>query len=97
MVCTWLTMTHSLEQTQTAIWASMLSGHACAFLLQYVEVALLSKWNFEAGGPENSAARPSRSSDFKARSYDTDDGWLQRLRFGLLAAFRFEDLALLVK
>ena len=89
MACIWFTITNSLEQTQKAIWASLHPGHACTFLLRYIGVAVLSKWNCEADGPENMAARSSRSSRFKVRPYNTNGRWTKQLCLGFFAAFSF--------
>ena len=49
-------------------WASLLGGTSFAFLLQYVDLALLSRWSFEDHGPvaetaQNPAKRDSDSDE----------------------------------
>jgi hypothetical protein len=39
-------------------WASLLGGTSVAFLLQYVDLALVSRWNFEDNGTESREVYP---------------------------------------
>ncbi|ORY10122.1 membrane bound O-acyl transferase family-domain-containing protein [Clohesyomyces aquaticus] len=57
-------------------WASMLGGYATSFYLQYIDVALLSRWDYSTGRPESGLSLAS------AARINGGESWLDRLKFG---------------
>lgn len=51
MTCMWWTVQNCLDYMVRSPWAALVGGFAVSFFFQYVDVALLSKWSFETGGP----------------------------------------------
>jgi hypothetical protein len=57
--CMWWTVRNSLDFMVRSPWAALVGGFAVSFFFQYVDVALLSKWSFESGGPTDVPANAS--------------------------------------
>ena len=66
-------------------------GGTYANLMQYLEIALLNPWTFEAQGPESlpAAPPPDRSRTAPAPPQGPPDDVLARLRFGIYAAITY--------
>lgn len=79
------------HECMRADWASLLAGTSIGFLLQYIELSLLSKWGFERGG---AVSQNSRGNDkrFDALASDSTNGALKRLRAGLSRTFSFRNV-----
>ncbi len=67
----------------------MLAGNACTYVLRYLELVLLSRWNFDDEGPirlkapENEKTRKTTQvSSRVAASLEASTAW-RRLRFGI--------------
>ena len=77
------------------VWASVIGGYCSIFIIQYIEVALLSKWTFEACGPATlnpklQMGQPRANHEqLKTRSSKKEghSTVCQRVRFGLSALF----------
>ena len=54
--CVYYTITTSLQYVHRRPWAGLVGGFSVTFLLQYVVVALLLKWDFEMQGPRAMSA-----------------------------------------
>lgn len=78
--CVWLAVPTCSERLPRTFWANVLGATSVSYLLQYIDVALLSKWTFEADGP---TVRSDREG--KKNKAHTGTVW-ERLRFGLLLA-----------
>ena len=61
-------------------WASLLGGISFAFLLQYIDLALLSRWSFEDHGPVSEAAKGSakRDSNTDEATFTTPQKYLEK-------------------
>ena len=83
------------DRTQNVIWNGPLAGDSTAYVLQYIEIALLGRYAMEAGGPTN----PDRNLRFVKQGQDNstrkpratrDKGcatvW-ERIQFGFFALF----------
>lgn len=83
LVMLWLLVSNCFARTQNVFWATVLGGGSAAYAFQYIEVGLLSQWNFESQGPQ----RPTiNSSPAKGQRRLLSTPW-QRLRFGYYATF----------
>lgn len=74
-------------------WSSLLSGTSVGFFLQYIELALLSRWSFEARGPSTHYV----SGDHQVKKtncqpeFSINTIW-ERLRFGFSATFSLRNM-----
>ena len=85
--CVSLTIPACLRTTGRTLWAALLGAHSASFLLQYIETALLSRWNFDSLGPlETTTVTKEEDSDPPRAKTRRNGSLLQRLRFGLWAA-----------
>ena len=86
---TWLiirTCTHRITQLSLA---SIVAGNGPTYLLHYLDLVLLSRWNYEMGGPANPQLDPQTRNEEKKKNDENSHErlcWtaiLSRLRFGL--------------
>ena len=63
------------------VWASLLSGISLSFVLNYIDLSLLSRWSYETHAPPFKESRP--------KSLKAQDDRLRRLHFGLASAISF--------
>ena len=81
-----------LENIPRIFWASLVAGNAPTYLLRYLDLVLLNRWSFEAGGP----SVPVLDDDGRKEGHVTAGGsnngithsanaTVAPLRFGLLA------------
>ena len=94
---------------QRYTWASFVSGYILAPLFLYVEVALISKWSFEAQGPTINVlsgaklpktSRKNQTDETQTRSRNSSWSEIrERLRFGYLVktSYRNEGTPWVVK
>ena len=91
----WLVIPTCLDRTGKKFEAHQLGANIMMHLFQYIKVALLSKWSFEAGGPDHLGATSCCRRETKRAKNNGDDAdemslakpvW-KRLRFGLHVAF----------
>jgi hypothetical protein len=103
-VAVWFSIPTCLDYLHRKSLASLVAGQQATFLLQYIEVVLLSKWSFEAGGPSASAAAATTTVSSKCPSSsdaayghvaqlrhdgNAAKGWWGRLLFGWKACTSF--------
>ncbi len=94
-LCVCLAIPACTTHMQRRPWGAFVGGYSITFLLQYINVALLSKWSFENHGPLMVA--PSTSQEFKAKDdsgdtksqKDVTNSIWSRGKFGLLTATSF--------
>jgi hypothetical protein len=68
-------------------WASLLGGFSVAVLLQYLDLGIISRWNFSDRGPAGSQDEPPNVEDSTPlRSYPTT---FQKVLFGWNAMWSF--------
>ena len=48
--CCWRTIVTCTQNIQWVFWATPVAGNAPTYLLRYVDLVLLDRWSFEAGG-----------------------------------------------
>lgn len=75
----WLVIPTCLEYIPRTPWAAMIAAVNIAYLLHFIEVALLNKWSFNANGL-------TLSNHTETEKASKGTAW-ERLRFGLLVAF----------
>ena len=89
--CTYNIVSTASQQMRTR-WASLLGGASFAFLLQYVDLALLSRWSYETHGsaPEFSFKKSSEQlgSSAKQPPMSTSSFW-KRAWFGWCSMWAF--------
>ena len=86
-------------------WASLFGGTAFSFLLQYIDLALLSAWDYEAEGPAKDPAsaqkprdagtgseRGRRSTSADKQSKKDLDSYLRRFYFGWKSMWSYRHL-----
>ncbi|MCJ1469390.1 hypothetical protein MMC07_008023 [Pseudocyphellaria aurata] len=95
-MCSWVAVLTSLEKLHRTPWAAFVGGHSITFLLQYISIALLSRWSFMTSGPSAGMSQDlqrGRDSTEKQKPGDGKNnvsGTLgARLKFGFLAATSF--------
>lgn len=94
-ICSWLAVCTSLEKMHRAPWAAFMGGHSITFLLQYISIALLSRWSFMTSGPSTGTSQDLQrdhrhSTDKTVDRKNNVSGTLgARLKFGFLAATSF--------
>ncbi len=98
--CVYRIVTASVEHMRPR-WASLLGGTAFAFLLQYVDIALVGHWNFKDHGPQKDVRSPhanlsTRTADIpkpttqsKAQEPNKKDKFWNRLAFGWNSMWAF--------
>ena len=91
-ICTYCVITTCLEKIPRIFWASLVAGNAPTYLLRYLDLVLLSRWSFEAGGPAALALDEDGSKECRATTCGSSNdsphsvkATLAPLRFGLLA------------
>ena len=82
-----------LKTLHSGVLASIVSGTTYANFLSYLDLALLSQWSFENGGPAN-IPEPTKSQQIssrneiigaskpKAKEHATSGSFVQRLKYG---------------
>lgn len=78
-LCTWNCLNTALEFFVRLPWASLVGGYSVMILFHYVDIGLLTQWEF------NSKHTTLTSSDGETPLYQKT--WSDRLRFGMWAAF----------
>ena len=73
----------------TPFQAVFFCGGTYANLIQFIEIGLLSRWTFEAGGPETALALPEQPPAVPRASEKRPDGVLARLSFGLYTVVQY--------
>lgn len=94
MLCVALCIPECVPHMIRTPWAALVGGYSVTYLYHYLDIALLSCWSFEQGGPVGGLLRPTPTPtngavrDYKPRSIDT---LRERLIFGtkLTSTFRF--------
>lgn len=79
----------TLRYIPSKLWASVLAGNASTYLLRYLELVLLERWSFEAGGPtrlkrpldEKTEKKITQLSSRTVSSLRPERVW-RRLQFG---------------
>ncbi|KAE8366745.1 membrane bound O-acyl transferase family-domain-containing protein [Aspergillus caelatus] len=77
-LCTGQCLSTALTYFVRTPWASLAGGYSVMLLFQFIDIALLTKWQFPYSGsfPVDSSRAVSRRTS-----------WVDRLRFGIWAAF----------
>ncbi|OCL14832.1 putative toxin biosynthesis protein [Glonium stellatum] len=79
-------------------WSGMLGGISCTYLLQYLDLCLLSQWDFTCNGPAKCTPSPVVSPDGRATNVDgtivsdpskSRGSFWPRLHFGLSSTFSY--------
>ncbi|KAJ5656695.1 membrane bound O-acyl transferase family-domain-containing protein [Penicillium longicatenatum] len=78
-LCTWNCLNTALEFFVRLPWASLVGGYSVMLLFHYVDIGLLTRWEF------NSSTIASPTSDGKVTM--SQPTWGNQLRFGIWAAF----------
>jgi hypothetical protein len=78
-LCTWNCLNTALEFFVRLPWASLVGGYSVMLLFHYVDIGLLTRWEF------NSSTIASPTSDGKVTM--SQPTWGSQLRFGIWAAF----------
>lgn len=78
---TWRSLSTCSTDIPNVFWASLISGNGLTYFLLYIELALLSKWNFEDRGP---APRQGENVSSSPVDEPHDGKWL-RFKFGFNA------------
>lgn len=80
-----------LEDIPRIFWASLVAGNAPTYLLRYLDLVLLDRWSFEAGGPAVLALDNDGRKEGRVTTGSRSNGCtrsvnaiMARLRFGLL-------------
>ena len=91
IICTWGCVTTSKCQIQRTPWAALVGGYSVTYLLQYISIVLLSKWNFDSDAIQRKADTPV--TDHKAIKrvilHRSPSPFLARLKYGIAAASTF--------
>ena len=85
IACIWLCISKGLAQLHSTLWATTFGSSTFSYLLLYVDVALLSGWSFELGGPSllsGSDRRTEAENAGKKTKRLVGTTW-QRIQFGL--------------
>lgn len=85
LVLLWLLVSNCFARTQNVFWATVLGGGGAAYAFQYIETALLTRWNFESQGPQRLITTFGQT---KGQRRLVSTPW-QRLRFGYYATFSY--------
>lgn len=72
-------------------WAAFIGGYSVTYLYHYLDVALLSCWSFEHGGPVGGLLRPTPAPANAAKDYRPRelDSMRERLLFGIRLTYSF--------
>lgn len=93
LLCSWISVTTSMTHITRGPWASLVGGYSITFLLQYISLALLSRWSFRARESHSgSSANPRYGSQEANRRHVVSSNaiWV-RLKYGIAAAATFRD------
>lgn len=69
--CMWWTVQNCLDYTVRSPWAALVGGFSVSFFFQYVDVALLSRWSFESGGPTYAPSHTSSNGAISSQIKQT--------------------------
>ena len=83
--CSILFNTHDYMRSQ---WASLLTATSIGFVLQYLDLSLLSKWNFQTGGPYAKHGLKNDAGLHASRG-NSSHSHMDRMKFGLSSTFAF--------
>ncbi|MCJ1432183.1 hypothetical protein MMC27_001539 [Xylographa pallens] len=83
-ICVYLVFSVSLDAIQRTFPTAVLVAHSISFLFQYIETALLSRWDFPSRGPSVPFS-PDRQTVTGQKTQQKHKPW-NRLSFGLFAA-----------
>jgi hypothetical protein len=101
---TWIELLSWDIFTASKIWQGVLAGYSAWWLIHFIDVALLSRWSFEAGGPtsrgeqkkkgENAEPKDGRGGIFRegddgGRTSGQQESLWARLKFGAWVASSF--------
>ncbi|OCK82941.1 hypothetical protein K432DRAFT_470169 [Lepidopterella palustris CBS 459.81] len=88
VLCLWQCLPKCVEYMIRSPWAALLGGYAVSFFFHYLDIALLSRWSFESGGPTSGLAKSSASPEGFRKM---QSGWsvASRLQFGASLTFSF--------
>lgn len=95
LVIPWYSIPTCSYRVYHSMWAGIIGSHSSTYLLQYIEIALLSKWSFESCGPginpqDLRLARAESRNHLLETKNPKDKGqgtvW-DRMRFGFSACF----------
>lgn len=85
LVLLWLLVSNCFARTQNVFLATVLGGGSAAYAFQYIETALLTRWNFQSQGPQRATTKFCQA---KGQRRLVSMPW-QRLRFGYYATFSY--------
>ncbi|KAL8789658.1 MAG: hypothetical protein Q9195_006711 [Heterodermia aff. obscurata] len=84
LLWTWAALPHSRNGVSRNVWASFLASNLLGQCLQYADMALLSRWSYEADGP-TSTLGGQRNLKFEASGKHVST--MGKVRFGLFATW----------
>ncbi|AEO63131.1 uncharacterized protein THITE_2108027 [Thermothielavioides terrestris NRRL 8126] len=88
---TWHCVVKCSEYISRSAWASSVGGYTLTYLFHYLDVGLLSRWDFKLQGPATELAKgwgpPATSQKPPSRQPPGDNGVTSRLRFGFSVVF----------
>ena len=88
--CTWQCVATSKSQMQRSSWAALVGGYSITYLLQYISIALLSKWSFEPNAAQRKeAAAMDREGMKRVTLHTSPSPFRARLKYGIAAASTF--------
>ena len=103
--CAWLAISGCMKCMVRSSWVALVGGYSISYLYQYLDLALLSKWSFESGGPTlgfaNRLAPPSNTKQDKTdnskdarhtNEASVQESWYARLEFGTASMFSFRHI-----
>ena len=93
ILCTWQCVTTSKLHIQRNPWAALIGGYSITYLLQYISIALLGKWNFELDAIQRKDALAIDHEHMEKVTLHTSPiPFLARLKYGIAAAptFRYQ-------
>ena len=62
LMCAWVVIEACLEKTQSIVLTGILVTYSTSAVLQYIETALLSKWDFESRSPTSCRSLSTRAT-----------------------------------
>ena len=87
ILCTWKCVFTSKLHMQRSSWAALVGGYSITYLLQYISIALLSKWSFESDVIQRKDASAIHRKGVKRHT--SLSPFLARLKYGIAAAATF--------
>ena len=90
ILCTWQCVTTSKCHMQRSSWAALVGGYSITYLLQYISIALLSKWSFELNETQRKEAPAMDYKGIQRENLHTSPSpFRARLKYGIAAASTF--------